>query len=111
MHGCFTLIYVVCAPHMCSACKGSKRALDALGLELQMVMNHLVGSGNQAGVLWKSIQLLSHLFSTLVKFFKLHVYLSMLCVCVGHICLIAHVRRPEYKWELVLSFQHVSSED
>jgi hypothetical protein len=33
VNGCFACFYVY-APHLCSACGGQKKALNALGLEL-----------------------------------------------------------------------------
>lgn len=39
-----------CAPSSCSPCCGQKRVLDALGLELQMVVSYRVGAENQV---WK----------------------------------------------------------
>jgi hypothetical protein len=53
----FGYIYVsvlcVCMP---GACGGQKRASDPLELELQMVVNCHVSSGNQIWVLWKNNQ-------------------------------------------------------
>ena len=37
-------------------CGRYKRALDPLDLELQVVVSHYVGAGNEIQVLWKSIQ-------------------------------------------------------
>lgn len=38
---------------MCVRCLRRSRALDSLGLELQMAVNYFVGAGNQAWVLGK----------------------------------------------------------
>jgi hypothetical protein len=52
---------------MCAgACKGQKRVLNSLELELQAVKSIIVGAGNQTWVLSKSsihLYLLSHLSS------------------------------------------------
>lgn len=40
---------------MCSACGGKKRLLDPLELELQGVVSHLMGTGNQIRALRKSV--------------------------------------------------------
>jgi hypothetical protein len=53
------MLYVnicLCTKHMPDTHKGQKRALDTLGLKLQMVVNHHVGKGNQIPVLWKRHQ-------------------------------------------------------
>ena len=47
MCGCFAYVYA-CVPHACNARGCQKWALEPLGLELQMVVSHHVGSGNQA---------------------------------------------------------------
>lgn len=44
---CFTGMFVwICTMCMPGASGDQKRALDPLGLELQMVMSHPVGAGN-----------------------------------------------------------------
>lgn len=50
-----------CVPHSWSALGGQQRALDPLGLELQLAVSHHVGAGDQIWVFCKSsFQLLSH---------------------------------------------------
>jgi hypothetical protein len=45
----------VCVPHVCPVSRGGqKRALDPQELELQMVVSHHVGVGEQTWVLCKS---------------------------------------------------------
>ena len=41
----------ICAPCVCNAYRGQKRASDPLKLELQTVLSHNVGAGNQTQVL------------------------------------------------------------
>lgn len=41
----------VCAPHACSVCRSQKRESDPLGLALQIVLSHHVGSRNQTEIL------------------------------------------------------------
>ena len=51
---CITGICVhicLCTSCVFGACGGQKRALDALELELQMVVSHHMGAGNQTQVL------------------------------------------------------------
>lgn len=44
---CVFFLYVFkCTMHIFGALEGQKRALDALKLGLQMVLNHCVGAGN-----------------------------------------------------------------
>lgn len=58
------LITCVCASHVCLVYVEVKRALDALELELKMVIHHHVGAGKGTCVLSKNkpSKLLSHLF-------------------------------------------------
>lgn len=42
--------------YICAAPEDQKRVSEPLGLELEMVVNHHVGSGNLTLVLWKSSQ-------------------------------------------------------
>lgn len=49
----YVCLYTVC---MLSACGGQKRTSDPLEPELQMVVTHHVGAGNQTWDLWKSSQ-------------------------------------------------------
>ena len=49
---CFTFMYI-CALHVYWAVGGHKRGLDPLEQELQMVVGHHVGAGNQTWVLCK----------------------------------------------------------
>lgn len=58
------MLYATCVPDICRV---PKKALDPMGLELQMVVSCLVGAVNKTLVLWKSSQwvsLLSHLSSS-----------------------------------------------
>lgn len=48
------------APHP----RGQKKVPESLALELQVAVGHCVGAGNQAVVLRKSSQSLSHLSSS-----------------------------------------------
>jgi hypothetical protein len=43
----FCLHVCLCPTCMAGVCEGQKRALDPLKLELQMLVNHYVGAGNQ----------------------------------------------------------------
>lgn len=44
---CVLFLHVLkCTMHVLGALEGQKRALDALKLGLQMVLNHYVGAGN-----------------------------------------------------------------
>lgn len=43
-----------CMPTACTTTGGQQRVLDPLELELQMVVSHCVGTGNQAQVLCKN---------------------------------------------------------
>lgn len=49
----------VCAPHAFSVYGGQKKKLDPLDLELQMVLSHHMGAGNQILVVWKRSQSLT----------------------------------------------------
>lgn len=42
---CFTCMYI-CAPHACNDDNGQKREVEALELEVQVVMSHHLGTGN-----------------------------------------------------------------
>lgn len=42
-------LYFICAPHVCSALRGQKRALDFLELELPMTVNWALGTGFPCG--------------------------------------------------------------
>lgn len=67
MHSHTTVSFLyMCIYHVFGACKGQKRVLETLELELQMVVSCHVPVGKQMWVLWKSSQcfsLLCHLFS------------------------------------------------
>ena len=45
-----TCMYAMCVP---GACRGQKKALDLLELELRMVVSHHVGAGNEILVFCK----------------------------------------------------------
>lgn len=56
-----------CALHACITCRGQKRELDTLELELQRVVSHQNGARHHSQVLWKKYHcssLLSHLLSS-----------------------------------------------
>lgn len=44
-----TGIFPACTSPSCSACRGQRKALDTLGLGLQLVMSHYMVAGNQTG--------------------------------------------------------------
>lgn len=48
------LVCMNACPHVCSTCRGQRMAPDPLELELEMIISHKLGAGNQTVVLWKS---------------------------------------------------------
>lgn len=58
VYGCFACMYVLVL-HTCTAYRGQKRALNPLGLKLEMGVSHFVGSGNWTQVFWESSQCLT----------------------------------------------------
>lgn len=50
---CFACMYT-CGPHVYSACRGQKGALDSLGLELERVVSDHGGAGTQTQVSGRS---------------------------------------------------------
>ena len=70
----FFLCIHLCTMCMPGACRGQKRVLDHLELELQRVVNHHVDAGNQTQFLCKSNKcssLLSHLNRSLMFSFSI----------------------------------------
>lgn len=51
----FCLHLYLCTLYVRGA-RGGQKKVDPLGLELQMIVNHLVDVGNWDKVLWESIQ-------------------------------------------------------
>ena len=49
----------LCAPCVCRACRGWKRAWDPFILDVQMVVSQHAGAGNQTGVLWNPVLFVS----------------------------------------------------
>ena len=52
----YTYIYSLCTMCMLGAHGGQKRALDPLGLELQIVVNSHVGARIETQAIWKRSQ-------------------------------------------------------
>lgn len=55
----FYVIWVFCL-HKCLCMTGQKRVLNSLGPELQMVVSHCVGAGNQTELFYKNTQHFQH---------------------------------------------------
>ena len=76
----------MCAAHVLSACRGQKRGSNPLGLELQMVGSHHVGSRNQTEVFLKISKHsppLSHLSGPSRHCSKKHIQISECSVSVS----------------------------
>lgn len=60
VYECFACIYYMSTTHMCSACRGQKRVLDPLELQLQIFVDHHMGAGNQTWVFGKITSAINH---------------------------------------------------
>lgn len=53
---CVLPVCMYCTTYVLGTCRGEKRLLGPLELELQVLLSHHVGAGDQIWVLWKSGQ-------------------------------------------------------
>lgn len=55
VYGCFSCHYMF-GLHMHSACRGQKRALYPMELDLKMIVSYYVGAWSRIQILWKCTQ-------------------------------------------------------